>query len=107
MKRQKCACHGVCESELVGVRKSVCLSVRGIQAEQIRCADPTETRQDREVGGTEKKNRRNEREENVGEMVEKKGREVKAERSREDCREESKEALLQPFPTSFLPFDFN
>lgn len=38
MKRH--VCHGVCESELVGVRKSVCvrvrLSVRGIQAEQIR-----------------------------------------------------------------------
>lgn len=31
-----CVCHGVCESELVSVRNCACLSVRSVQAEQIR-----------------------------------------------------------------------
>lgn len=50
----KKACgHGVCESELVGVRKCVCARICPLGAfrqNRLECADPTETHWEEERG---------------------------------------------------------
>ncbi len=62
-EEEKCVCHGVCESELVGVRNCVCVCPLGaLRQNRLECADPTETHREGETrGGQGEKNGKNER----------------------------------------------